>query len=152
MKYKVATEFGTLQGWLSSSQLRTYCGIINITSDIERTISIREAAQIASTHKLSITICNCKNGCLDKRCNSVRYGVEHGVVPNCSSRCHKGKACQLKEKIHTFPDFPIYGGSFVENPNIFFQYMYSRLLDCIFQGNAASVPCPVGKNCSRVFY
>ena len=114
MKYKVATEFGTLQGWLSSSQLRTYCGIVNITSDIERTISIREATQIASTHKLSITICNCKNGCLDKRCNCVRYGIEYGVVPNCSSHCHKGKACQLKEKVHTFPDFPTYGGSFVE--------------------------------------
>ena len=114
MKYKVATEFGTLEGWLSSSQLRTYCGIVNITSDIDRMISIREAAQIASTHKQSVTICNCKNGCLVRRCNCVKYSVEHGAVPKCSSRCHKGKACQLKEKVHTFPDLPAYGGSFVE--------------------------------------
>ena len=110
-KYKVATEFGTLNGWLSSSQIRSYSGIFNSISDVDHFISIREAAQIVDSNKSSADVCHCKNGCLDRKCKCIKRVQIGGGTAHCGVRCHNGQPFKIfGAKSNSFPNLPSYGG------------------------------------------
>ena len=83
-KYRVATEFGTLDGWLSVEQLREYNGKVNLTLTKEHSIAIREAARMNSIRKRNC--CNCENGCVD-RCGCRKYSIRTKMITKCSTQC-----------------------------------------------------------------
>ena len=110
--YRVATEFGTLDGWIRVSQLRIYFGKVNLTSAVDNHISLREAAQLyaAAKENSCSKCCKCTNGCVDRRCGCVKHGHETQWVTKCSARCHNGSPCSNQFSQTNLPIFPAYGG------------------------------------------
>ena len=109
--YRVAMEFGTLDGWISVSQLRIYFGKVNLTSAVDNHISLREAAQLyaAAKENSCSKCCKCINGCVD-RSGCVKHGHETQWVTKCSAKCHNGSPCSNQFSQTNLPIFPAYGG------------------------------------------
>ena len=112
-KYRVATEFGTLDGWLSVEQLREYNGKVNLTLTKEHSITIREAARMNSIRKGNC--CNCENGCVDRRCGCRKYSFRTKMITKCGTQCHKGKPCGNQVVDTILPVFPAYGGYYIKD-------------------------------------
>ena len=130
-EYKVATEFGTLNGWHSSSQIRSCSGIFNSTSDVDHFISIREATQNVGLHKSSADVCHCKNGCLDRRCTCIKRIQIGGGTAHCGIRCHNGQPWKISGvKINSFPNLPSYGGYITERDMSREYFSNTCSLDC----------------------
>ena len=114
--YKLACEHGTIDGYFTASDLKSYPGTVTVAHE-DRKISLREAAKLFALRNQDIIVCKCRKNCKTKRCICKRN------ANSCHSGCHSGRPCDNTEKhANIFPAlsqyngiFPAFGGNMTKN-------------------------------------
>eukprot|EP00112_Aurelia_sp_Birch-Aquarium-sp1_P014510 Seg314.4 transcript_id=Seg314.4/GoldUCD/mRNA.D3Y31 product="hypothetical protein" protein_id=Seg314.4/GoldUCD/D3Y31 len=87
--YRLACSSGTLDRRVTTFDTMHYPGRVEINkNNLNKSVSLRQAAREASVVKASALSCKCKKGCTGKTCVCRKDGKV------CSSRCHKGISCK----------------------------------------------------------
>ena len=89
--YRLRCNIGVLESSYPGSELEVYGGALQVgVHDWKNApkVSLREASKLANPYNAYYgASCNCKKGCIGKRCSCVKAGKP------CSTRCHSGKSC-----------------------------------------------------------
>ena len=87
--YRLVCSSGTIDRRVTASDIMRYPGRVEIDeNNLNKRISLRQAAREASVIKANTLSCKCKKGCTGKTCVCRKAGKI------CSSRCHKGISCK----------------------------------------------------------
>ena len=93
--YQLLCKHGTLDRWLTVSELLPYACPVSIDSDAidSRTaVTLRQAARLSSQSK-ELNYCKCKAHSKSMMCKCRK------LSKLCSSRCHRGIGCQNKTEV-----------------------------------------------------
>ena len=116
-KYKLACQYGTLESFYTASSLIRYPGAVNLSDNVDKEISLREAARKHAIVKANIVKCKCRTGCKTSHCICKKNGK------NCFSGCHKGlkcNNCEDKRYERKKSDLPRWGGKHTINGKNYF--------------------------------
>ena len=93
--YQLLCKHGTLDRWLTASELLPYACPVSIDSDVidsGTAVTLRQAARLSSQSK-ELNYCKCKAHCKSMMCKCRK------LSKLCSSRCHRGIGCQNKTEV-----------------------------------------------------